>query len=90
LEAWTKTANLPNYDADSNQWHKSIVVAQDDLSYERPPPHSLLAKRRVRPSLKISAAGIQVSYSDNQIPSRIAISLLNPRSLHREIGTKSN
>jgi hypothetical protein len=28
LEAWTQTADLLNYDADSNQWHESIVVAR--------------------------------------------------------------
>jgi hypothetical protein len=53
LEGWTQTADLLNYDADSNQWHESIVVARKPAAATsvRRLAYRWL-KRRVSPSLK--------------------------------------
>jgi len=31
LEAWTQADDSPEYDADSNQWHESILVARKPI-----------------------------------------------------------
>ena len=64
LEAWTQADDSPEYDADSNQWHESILVARKPVGattlreriYRR-------LKRRVRPRLTNIDCWIQVFFS---------------------------
>jgi hypothetical protein len=68
LEAWTQTGDSPRYDANSNQWHESIIVARKPTgaTSHRQRIYRWL-KRRVRPALKNIDCWIQVFFSADQI-----------------------
>jgi SAM-dependent methyltransferase len=68
LEAWTQTADSPKYDADSNQWHESILVARkptDSRKFRKRIYRWL--KRRIRPPLKNIDCWIQIFYAADQV-----------------------
>jgi hypothetical protein len=68
LEAWTQTGDSPRYDADSNQWHESILVARkpSGATRRRQQIYRWL-KRRVRPPLKNIDCWIQVFFAPDQM-----------------------
>jgi len=68
LEAWTQSGDSPKYDADSNQWHESILIAR------KPTGASSFRKRiyrwlkhRVRHPLKNIDCWIQVFFAADQM-----------------------
>ena len=67
LEAWTQTGDSPKYDADSNQWHESIIVARKPTGTPgcRQRIYRSL-KRRLRPALKNIDCWIQVFFAADQ------------------------
>ena len=67
LEAWTQTDDSPKYDADSNQWHESLLVARK-AERGRGFREQIYrwSKRRLRPPLKNIDCWVQVFFSADQ------------------------
>jgi hypothetical protein len=67
LEAWTQTDDSPKYDADSNQWHESLLVARK-AERGRGFREQIYrwSKRRLRPPLRNIDCWIQVFFAADQ------------------------
>jgi len=67
LEAWSQTGDSPKYDADSNQWHESILIARKPEGGRKFRERIYRwSKRRVRPPLKNIDCWIQVFFAADQ------------------------
>jgi SAM-dependent methyltransferase len=67
LEAWTQAGDSPKYDADSNQWHESILIARKPQRRRKFCEQIYRwSKRRVRPPLKNIDCWVQVFFAADQ------------------------